>query len=400
MNLTWEEVTRGFADQAIFCEGYSDLYHALYGILAQLTDTAFIGHLEKAWENRTLSNTIESSLLVPAAIHAAVLADDPAAARLRPLYESVGGRFDLSQDIPALQDGMRQLFDAGGNVMPWFLREGRIQTNETSRSVAWLIPALIFSAWQPDLSISLIDLGTSAGLNLASDHFGWQWNIDGQQFSLGDEPWLMQQTIHIEDQNDPGLLHMLPDARITPPNIFQRVGFDRFPLDVFNDDHLLGLRACIWPDQPGRMRRFEESVAGYARMVESGIMPRFFEGDIIQAAELLPKLIPADVPTPHLMLVFNSAVTVYFGDGEYERLRNNLMRSLSQLPDGVSVVWIEAEMPRYNEVAERDKHFMVKMRVPFMGGISSFFLGELEAHPTNLYVNPGWQPLREMLGLG
>jgi len=76
------------------------------------------------------------------------------------------------------------------------------------------------------------------------------------------------------------------------------------------------------------------------------------------------------------------------------------MRSLSQLPDGVSGVWIEAESPRYNEATQRDKHFMMKARVPFMGGVSSYFLGELEPHPRNLYLNAGWEPLREMLDIG
>jgi len=403
MEITWQEVQTAFADQVRFCAGYSDLYHALYATLEGWADApnaagmAFRAQIESAWAERTVSGGLEASLLVAAAIHAAVLADDPAADALRPFYATVGGAFDAQRDPPAFQAALAELFAAGGDALPRFLVAGRVQTNEVSRSVGWLVPAYVFSAWQPDLSITLVDLGTSAGLNLSADQQRWAWRLNGKRYHLNAVPPLLEQTLHTEDPHDPALFEQ---TALPPLNIYQRVGFDLHPLNVYNEEHLLMLAACVWGDQPERLARFEGAVAGCHAMLERGIQPRLFAGNIIEAAELLPKLIPADAPRPHLLLVFNSAVTAYFSDMQYDRLRGGIIQALASLPAGTAGIWIENEPPRYNESVERDKHFLLRARAPLFGGVSSFYLGELEAHPQNLYLRAGWSLLREALGMG
>jgi hypothetical protein len=49
------------------------------------------------------------------------------------------------------------------------LRERAVQTNETTRAVTWLWPAALLGAAGKRRAIALVDIGTSAGLNLTAD---------------------------------------------------------------------------------------------------------------------------------------------------------------------------------------------------------------------------------------
>jgi hypothetical protein len=180
-------------------------------------------------------------------------------------------------------------------------------------------------------------------------------------------------------------------------NIQQRIGFDRHPLDVHHSEARLMLQACIWGDQPGRMAQLEQAIAGYLAMESAGGAPRYYAGELMQAAALLPRLISADTPRPHLLLIFNSAVTVYFSDLEYHDLKGVLMGSFAALPIGIRGLWLEAESPRYNESIERPKHFLLSAKMPFLSGISTLHLAEMEAHPRNFYARPNWSLLRDLL---
>jgi hypothetical protein len=401
MNLTWTEIHDGIEQQKHFCQGYSELYHALFSIISQITlpksqgiptpkeGQVFIDLLEEVWENRHLSGWVEASLLMVGAIHAAVLANDPAAEALRPFYATVGGAFDPAQDYPALETAFHNLMRQRGETLDWFLREGRIQTNETSRSLAWLFPAMWLTVQQPDLTFTLVDLGTSAGLNLSADYQDWHWTVDGQVYTLGKEPWLAQQVVTGDTQAFWKQVPQLP--RLT---ILRRVGMDLHPLDVRNQQHSLMLKACLWGDQPERFGRFEQAIQGFRRMVEDGQSVELIQGDMTEAAAHLSEWVVGIKP-PHLLLIFNSAVTVYFSDASYEGLRANILHSLNHLPDGVRGLWLEHESPRRDETIERDKHFLLKAHV---ADGSRLYLGELEAHPQNLYLRTGWGDLlREKL---
>ncbi len=409
MEITWEEIASGFQYQTHFTDGYSPLYHALYRWLtaaaearrngAALTPAqrAFVEVVEDNWDERPIKNGMEASLLVPAAIHAAVLDGDPAANAVRVFYATVGGRYN--GEAADFEKALGGLFQNPGEILPWFLREGRIQTNEISRAVTWLLSAYVFRAWQPDLTVSLVELGTSSGLILTADYQNWLWKVSPQRYyALNRPPWLMQQQIHVPEDDDSGLLTAYPQENLPPLPILRRVGFDSDPLYIHDPADRLLLEACIWGDQPERLERFRQAIGGYDRMKQAGQSLEMYKGDILEAADLLPNLIPADVPKPHLLLVYNSAVTVYMRPPEYEQIKNTMMHSLSRLPDGVIGLWLENEAPRHNESVERDKHFLLKARLPFMGGVSTVYLAEQEAHPQNIYLRGGWDTLRGLMG--
>lgn len=407
MEITWQELAKGFQSQAHFTENYSDLYHALYRWIAAAAEArqngegltaaqqAFVSLIEESWDERTIRGATEASLLVPAAVHAAVLAEDEAAENISRFYATVGGHFN--NDTAVFEKALGTLFQNPGEILGWFLREGRIQTNEISRAITWLVPAYVFSAWQPDLTISLVELGTSSGLLLSGDYQNWQWALDNQHtYTVNDAPYLMKQAIFSDDH--PAFHQLYQAGKLPPLPITRRVGFDLHPLDIHNEADRLILEACLWGDQPERLTRFREAVQGYKRLLQGGQSVNLYQGNLFDALPLLPNLIPADVKAPHLLLVYNSAVTVYMGDAEYEQLRNAMIVSLNNLPDGVIGLWLENEAPRHNEAVDHEKYFLLKARTPFLSGMSTIFLAEQEAHPTNMYLRGGWDSLRGILG--
>lgn len=405
MEITWQEIAKGFAAQTYFSHSYSDLYHALYRWLTAAAEAqrdalplsaaqqAFVNLIEESWENRSVRGSVEASLLVPAAIHAAVLAEDASA--IRRFYATTGGHFDPHRDTLALEQALGEVFQNPGEILGWFLREGRVQTNEISRAITWLVPAYLFSAWSPDLTISLVELGTSAGLLLTADYQNWQWEVDDTHtYRINETPPLMQQRIFSPD----GLLSEYYQAGQLPRlPITTRVGFDLHPLDMHIEADVLRLEACIWGDQPERLHRLRHALQGYHRMEQNGQTVKLYQGSIMDSIPLIPKLLPTTAP--HLLIVYNSAVTVYMDDWQYEQMRTAMMEMLATLPAGVVGVWLENESPRHNESTDHDKFFLLKARVPFFGGMSTIYLAEQEAHPMNLHLRGGWDSLRGILGL-
>jgi hypothetical protein len=389
MYLTWTELSAALRQQEAFSRGYSPLYTALFGWLAEQSEAQtpfFAQTLLSAWGARPLAGGLEASLLLAAAVHAAVLYDDPAAAALRPFYATTGGAFDPAQDEAALGAGLEALFRQGGEALPWFLREAYIQTNEISRSLAWLSTAYLLQAWYPQASLSLIELGCSAGLNLTADQQNWAWRTARGDYRLGGGTPLMTQNLHFEEESDPAFFSAYPEPTLPPLSLVQRIGIERHLLFLDEADDWLTLQACIWGDQPERLARLEAAKNAALKHMDD---VRLLEGDIMEAASLLPQLI-GQPSAPHIVLVYNSAVTAYFSDADYQALRDALMHAFQALPKGVKALWLENESPRFNESVERPQHFLLRARLPFMGGVSSFFLGELEAHPHNLYLRRGW----------
>jgi hypothetical protein len=86
-------------------------------------------------------SSLDVTLLLAAGLHRHILASDRAVSALR-------------QAILARQESLAT-----------FIRAASVQTNETARGLAWLLP-LLFTPWP---AVHLVDLGASAGLNLAAD---------------------------------------------------------------------------------------------------------------------------------------------------------------------------------------------------------------------------------------
>ena len=98
--------------------------------------------------------------------------------------------------------------------------------------------------------MALVEIGPSAGLNLLFDRYHASYS-DGRTSGSPESP--VQLTCEIVGDTAPPL--PASDLRIV-----SREGIDLAPVDLDDDDGIAWLEACIWPDVPGRLDRFEAAV--------------------------------------------------------------------------------------------------------------------------------------------
>lgn len=135
------------------------------------------------------------------------------------------------------------------------------QTNECRRGVA-LLP-LVMTA--PFNRFHLIDLGASAGLNLALDLYHYQW---------GDLEWGPESALTLTAENR-GAGFPLHEIEVA-----SRIGLDLHPIDPGDTDSRNWLAALIWPEQVERRHRLRAALD-----LVAGIDIQLVQGD---ALETLP----------------------------------------------------------------------------------------------------------------
>lgn len=185
------------------------------------------------------------------------------------------------------------------------------QTNEAARCAA-LLPVL---AEVPG-PIALIELGTSAGLCLYPDRYGYRY--DGRRLGTADP------VIEVACSGPVPI----PDVM---PEVVSRTGIDRAPRDVTDPEDLRWLRACIWPEQVDRQRRFDAAAA-----VVAADPPQLVTGDLVAC---LPDVL-ADVPMGVTPVVIHSVVLFYLD----EHHRHALADVMAVRPD---VPWLSLEAPHH-----------------------------------------------------
>jgi hypothetical protein len=154
------------------------------------------------------------------------------------------------------------------------------QTNEPRRS-AVLLP-LFRRVPEP---LAVVEVGTSAGLNLLFDRYAYDY--DGVRLGTG-APLLSCSS------------YLVPDRF---PEVASRVGIDREPADVRDEDAVAWLRACVFADQHDRVERLEQAVE-----VARQDPPPIVTGDVLSALPDVAAAIPGDA---HLV-VFHTWTVTYF----------------------------------------------------------------------------------------
>ncbi len=403
MYLSWDALSVAFLDQRDFSNGYSPLYEALFGYAAPIAtkraagqplapnEKAFVDLLESEWADRKLFTGTYAALLWAAAIHATVLAGDVEAKAVARFYETAGGKYNPAQDRAALYQALDGLFKNPSVILRNFLRERNLQTNEVSRGVLWLIPAILLTCRTANLPITLVDLGCSAGLNLVSDTQPWRWKvIDGPD-----------RTLNVSDGSTP-LMTMWLDfgveseaERTMQPgeqpklNVAKRIGYDLNPPNTSDPADVLALRACVWGDQKVRLERLDRALETFQSAVPT---PQIHANNILDVTRNLHEQI---APETKLLVVYNSSVTMYMTDEDFTTLKNNIAESFKQLPEGVRALWMELEPARHDDPDPFRKLFPVKAHLIRSGesDLRMEYVAHTEPHPQTYIFLPVWDTL-------
>jgi hypothetical protein len=179
-------------------------------------------------------------------------------------------------------------------------------TNEVGRS-AILHPGFAAVAKAAGTSLSLIEIGPSAGLNLIWDKYGVRYRKDGATVaSINDTAPLV---IDCEARGE-----KVPPVSAAPP-VAARVGLELNPVDLTNADDRDWLRALIWPDQVSRLERLDHAIALFAKE-----KPPIRSGD---ALELLPEAL-AQVSRDAVPVVYHTIAVYQFSKEMREALESIL----------------------------------------------------------------------------
>jgi len=232
-------VRESFRVQAELCEQFGSLFTArlIRAVESELTSDTKTGNAVLNWSGPPEAKGDALALRLAGALHSLVL--DKISESLINVYPP---NTDVSDDM--LRLAIRNtLVDYDDYLLPWL--QFAPQTNEVGRS-AVLYLGLMDVARKTGLPLKLYEIGSSAGLNLALDHY--QYEFATSKYGKVDSPIQL-----VPDWNGPQ-----PD----PANVVvsERYGCDIAPLDVKNREHKLRLRSYVWPDQDDRQNQLNVAI--------------------------------------------------------------------------------------------------------------------------------------------
>lgn len=312
---TAKERLRQFADHE--AAGISPLYSHLAGHAAEDDDVAAL-----LLEAGTGGDAHPNLLLAVA--HRLIQAEP-----IHPLsryYPSLGGMDGV--DGATWPEFRTFLLERSDRVKE-LLRTRFTQTNEVNRA-AVLYPAVARAAKEAKGKVGLVEAGCSAGLLLGMDRFAYQYRLPGgEQLAAGPKktPVGLHCAVELADGAQPPTVP-------TKLNVGAKVGLDRNPVDAQDDDELAWLEACVWADQPDRIRMLRTAADAQAKDV-----PELVAGDAAGGLSTAADRVPEGMP----LVVFTSHVLMYM---EPEH-RDEFVTALGELAGRRPVWWASLEPYEY-----------------------------------------------------
>jgi len=331
-----------FADTS--CRGYSPLYDDISRAVAQ--SDAVLALVQEAPPEGHLPTVLL------AAVHYLLLGgeDSPLAAVYAGTSNApVGPRF-----VEFCLDHRAEIVE--------LLATRRTNTNEVGRS-AVLAPA-IAHATRDGSAIGLVDVGCSAGLNLYCDRYFVDY---GRAGSTGPKDAAVRLSCEVVDGRPP----IVPQL----PAVLTRVGIDRHPVDVGNDDARRWQLACVWPDT-GRLARTR-----HALDVLQHAPPRVLAGDAVDTVGDAIDLLPADalavVITTWMLAYLSPERRVAFRDALADASRRRPITWISGESAGVVDQFADASVPAHEDGIE-----------PSVLGLVTFRDGGIDCAELLAFVHP------------
>ncbi|WP_436493957.1 DUF2332 domain-containing protein [Actinokineospora sp. HUAS TT18] len=258
--------------------------------------------------------------LLLAAVHRALQADP--FHELVNYYPSMGGTYGVDAGTWPL---FRSFVVERADKIRGLVAAHTTQTNEVRRA-AQLYPAIASIAKQVKGPVGLLEVGCSAGLLLDLDRYGYRYQTE-QSGQIVAGPAKTPLGLHCA-------LELAPGASLPPiPKklaIAAKVGLDRAPVDLADEDAAAWLEACIWADQPERQRLFSTAAA-----MQQKNPPELVAGDAVADLPSAAAKVPADVP----LVVVTSRVLSYLS----EEARLAFIDALGALAETRPLWWVSIE---------------------------------------------------------
>lgn len=270
------------------------------------------------------------ALRLMAAVHRLVLLRR--APRLARYYPSVGGTADL--------DGVWQAFRATLAEQPETVRGLATlpcQTNEVARSAA-LLGGFLQVARETGLPLRLLEVGSSAGLQLRWDHFFYR---------TGEAAW--------GPEDSP--VQLIDNWIVPPPHldltveVVERRGCDPQAVDPTTVEGRLTLESAVWADQCERLARLCAAVE-LARRIPARV-------DRDSALTWLPTRLAEPAPGA-ATAVFHSIVLQYLSPTERAAFRAVLDEAGARATPDAPLYWLYLE-PETPDTLDRAAPFVVEL---------------------------------------
>jgi hypothetical protein len=295
-----------FADQE--CGDYAPFYDRLARGIAR--DPELLSIAAHARSGQQAPN------LLLAAVHYLLLrgADHPLGA----FYPSVAhlAAVPPGDPVPAFRAFCRDHCDA----LIELVSTGLVQTNEPQRCTVLLPAFATVARLTGGTPLALIEVGSSAGLNLLFDRYGYDY---GAGRSAGDPDAPVRFTCELRGA-------VLPPIPAGMPLVATRVGIDLHPTHAADPQATLWLRALVWPEHPERAALLQEVLT-----LAQHEPPALIAGDALTA---LPQAV-AEAPTDASLCVFHIATLAHFPPEARERFRA-LIPALARQRD---LFWMSSE---------------------------------------------------------
>jgi hypothetical protein len=333
-------------------------YARALALLPAVLDAPLGRALGAAWEHRQFHAYYDRPLLLLAAVRADVRREGAS----HPLHEAFRDRDPRADAVT--EEALAAALDPARDAVYDALIKRGVQTNDTSRALAWRWPAALAGAGRP---LALADVGASAGLNLVADALPAPWRLpDGTPLEVAG-----------------------------PVHAVARLGLDPEPLDAGRPEDADWLRACVWPGDVHRQERLEAALRAFA-----AARPR---PDAPVLVPILARNVPARLDRLSssepgaLVLAYQTLVRDYVAPDERVEYEEGMREWLGTHPPA-SALWVELETA--GDVAARDEGcaLVAHVRAP-SGEVRDLGLATCGYHPEVIRPDPAAvAALRAILG--
>ena len=189
-----------------------------------------------------------------------------------------------------------------------------VQTNEVNRA-SYLYPIFSLVYEKVNKPLTLIEIGTSAGLLLNVDQYCYEVKQQAQTTTYGavDSPLTIQAL-------NTGI--QLPE--LIRPVVKNRIGIDLNCLDLQNEQDLNWLQALIWPEQRGRL-----AILQLAANVQKHSKLQLFSGNF---GELLPGILNEPTVNGTQIIIFHTHVANQLSQSLKDELTHILHQASIEQP--------------------------------------------------------------------